>query len=272
MPTSDEARRSEAVVGQREDWTANADDWAGIQEPLSSALYFEVLSEAGVGKGTSLLDAGCGSGVACRVASELGATVTGIDVTPRLIEIARERVPSGTFLVGEIEDLPVGDAAFDVVTAFASIMFASDPHAALEELARAAKPEGTIATVVPDPERSDWSAFVLAVMDALDAQPPVRDNVESLSEGTRLESLYRKVGLMPRPAMSIATTWSYPDRETTLRGMMSPGPMAGAAAGLGVDVVKRIGEAVLPQFEEPDGTYRLVSTATVVLGTKETGG
>ncbi len=225
-----------------------------------------------MGKGISVLDAGCGSGVACRVAAELGATVTGVDVTPRLIEIARDRVPAGTFLVGEIENLPVDDAAFDVVTAFASIMFASDPQAALVELARVAKPEGTIATVVPDPERSDWSAFVLAVMDAMDAQPSVRDNVESLSEGARLESLYRDVGLVPRPAWSIATTWSYPDRETTLRAMMSPGPMAGAAAGLGIDEVKRIGESVLPQFEEPDGTYRLVSTTTVVLGTKEIGG
>ena len=48
---------------------------------------------ASVGKDTKLLDIGCGSGLASAMAARLGAKVRGLDSSPNLIKIAKERVP-----------------------------------------------------------------------------------------------------------------------------------------------------------------------------------
>jgi 2-polyprenyl-3-methyl-5-hydroxy-6-metoxy-1,4-benzoquinol methylase len=64
---------------QGELWGARARDWAEAQEPAQSGLYPPVFDAAGVGEGTSLLDVGCGSGVAAAIAHDRGAKVSGID-------------------------------------------------------------------------------------------------------------------------------------------------------------------------------------------------
>ena len=91
-------------------WGARARDWAEVQEGQFAAGYDHVLARAGVGPGTRLLDAGCGAGKAAMRAAGLGASVSGIDAAPLLLEIARERVPHGEFHEGDLEDLPFADA------------------------------------------------------------------------------------------------------------------------------------------------------------------
>jgi ubiquinone/menaquinone biosynthesis C-methylase UbiE len=71
-----------------------------------------------------LLDAGCGQG--CSAGSRArGATVFGIDAAPALLDIARERVPLGTFDLGDVGNLPYADATFDVVTGINSFQYVS---------------------------------------------------------------------------------------------------------------------------------------------------
>ena len=65
-------------------------------------LVKRVLQRAGVGRGTMLLDLGCGAGRLCRIAADRGAQVTGIDRDPRQIQQAVTLVPEGTFDVGDI--------------------------------------------------------------------------------------------------------------------------------------------------------------------------
>src|SRR5437868_2158033 len=90
---------------QGELWGAAASVWAELQEPTGLPLWKAMLDAAGVEKGTSLLDAGCGGGGACVVAAERGAQVSGIDASPALIAIARRRVPNGDFRVDDLESL-----------------------------------------------------------------------------------------------------------------------------------------------------------------------
>src|SRR4051812_22967201 len=79
-----------------------------------------VIAEADLQPGERLLDVGCGTGNAAAVAAESGADVAGVDPAPRLVEVARERVPSGEFVVAGAEALPFDDATFDcVVSIFA---------------------------------------------------------------------------------------------------------------------------------------------------------
>ncbi len=104
------------LAEQRELWGSNPRDWAEIAEPENRELFETLLDETRVGPGTRLLDIACGSGYAAALAAGRGAEVTGVDITPALLEIARERTPGGTFLEGEMDALPLPDSRFDVVT------------------------------------------------------------------------------------------------------------------------------------------------------------
>ena len=60
-----------------------------------------------IGAATRVLDVGCGSGDFCALALDRGATVSGIDASPAMIEIARRRAPGADLRVNAMERLPV---------------------------------------------------------------------------------------------------------------------------------------------------------------------
>src|SRR2546427_9323290 len=101
-------RRKGMVMGtgkeQAELWGPGARDWSDYNEPMCTPFYEAVLDVTEVGPGTTLLDVGCGGGFAMMLAVRRGATVSGIDATPALLDIARERVPSASLTVGDLED------------------------------------------------------------------------------------------------------------------------------------------------------------------------
>ncbi len=126
---------------QAELWGPGARDWSDYNEPMCTPFYEAVLDEAEVGPGTALLDVGCGGGFAMLLAARRGATVSGIDATPALLDIVRERVPGASLAVADLEDpLPFNAGEFDVLTAFNSVQYAADPVAALKNMSQVTKP------------------------------------------------------------------------------------------------------------------------------------
>jgi SAM-dependent methyltransferase len=102
--------------------------------------------------GVRLLDLACGTGAVAERAAQAGADVTGIDISPGLIETAKERAQERRldidYRVGDCENLTdVDDATFDVVSSTCGIMFAPDHEATARELARVVKPGGRLALV-----------------------------------------------------------------------------------------------------------------------------
>ena len=69
----------------------------------------------GLPAGARVVDLGCGSGVFTNVLQQRGYRCTGIDLSPTLIKIAREKYPGIHFLEGDIEKLPFPDGQFDGV-------------------------------------------------------------------------------------------------------------------------------------------------------------
>ena len=78
------------------------------------------------------------------LAAERGAVPSGVDISPGLLGIARERLPHADLREGDMESLPFGDAAFDAVTGVNAFQFAGDPRRALREAARVARPGGRV--------------------------------------------------------------------------------------------------------------------------------
>ncbi len=99
--------------------------------------------------GERVLDAACGSGNLTIPAARSGATVTGLDLVPELLELARtwaahEHLTVG-FDEGNAESLPYADGAFETVLSMFGVMFAARPERVAAELARVTRRGGRVA-------------------------------------------------------------------------------------------------------------------------------
>ena len=102
----------------------------------------------------SVLDVATGTaGVAIQLAERTNASITGIDLTPAMLERGKENVEARglssriTLLQGRAEDLPFADASFDALTFTYLLRYVDDPAAVLRELARVVRPGGTVASL-----------------------------------------------------------------------------------------------------------------------------
>jgi SAM-dependent methyltransferase len=120
---------------------------------------------AGIQPGMRVLDVGCGTGVVALTAARIGARVTGSDLTPKLIERARENSQimglDVVWDVGDVEALPYGDGEFDVVVSQYGHMFAPRPDVAVREMLRVLKRGGTVAFSTWPPELLVGRMFAL---------------------------------------------------------------------------------------------------------------
>jgi ubiquinone/menaquinone biosynthesis C-methylase UbiE len=256
MTTSDAVMGSAPVQGKL--WGARARDWADLQEPVQSGLYPPVLDAARVGAGTTLLDVGCGSGVAAAIAHQRGASVSGLDAAPPAIEIARRRVPGADFRVGELEALPYDDDTFDVVTGFCSFQYATDRVHALQEARRVARPGGTVVVLTwGQPEDCEAAAIIKALGALLPPPPPGAPGPFALSAPGALEDLARQAGLSVSGAGELSTRWEYPDGETAVRAHLSAGPSAKAIEHAGEERVAAAVSGAIAPFRTAAGGYAL---------------
>lgn len=112
-----------------------------------------MLDLAGDVDGRRVLDAGCGSGPLSAALRDGGATVTGFDLSPAMIELARRRLgEDADLMVADLaEPLPYADAAFDDVVASLVLHYLEDWAQPLAELRRVLKPGGRLILSVNHP-------------------------------------------------------------------------------------------------------------------------
>lgn len=107
-----------------------------------------LVSMAAPVRGLRALDLATGTGdIAFALANE-GARVVGLDLTPRMIELARGKrssaSPAASFLVGDMLALPFPAASFDLVTTGYGLRNVPDLTAAIDEIRRVLKPGGRV--------------------------------------------------------------------------------------------------------------------------------
>jgi len=98
---------------------------------------------------TQILDLCCGSAQTTRFLVQQSNRVTGLDISPRSLERARQNVPQATYVQGWAEEMPLADNTFDVVHTSAAMheMTPAQRRQIFQEVLRVLKPGGTLAMV-----------------------------------------------------------------------------------------------------------------------------
>ncbi|HXW84086.1 MAG TPA: class I SAM-dependent methyltransferase [Candidatus Binataceae bacterium] len=135
-------------------WDDNAASWAArvraghdmYREHYNNPAMLEFIGDL---RGKQVLDAGCGEGYQTRLLARRGARMTGIDLSPRMIDLAREeerREPLGIrYEQGSFTELrPFADQMFDAAVSFMALMDGPDFPAAMREMRRLLKPGGEL--------------------------------------------------------------------------------------------------------------------------------
>lgn len=154
-------------------WDARAAHWderaeANASAPDRAADLEQIWRALALFPGARLLDAGCGSGQFALAFAARGAMVTGVDLSPQMIQHARARAAARavdvTWHVGDVSRLSAPAGSFDAILARMVLPFVPNLLATLRELRRVLKPDGHLLASVPGAlspiYRDSWRRFL----------------------------------------------------------------------------------------------------------------
>jgi ubiquinone/menaquinone biosynthesis C-methylase UbiE len=187
--------------GQKRMWATG--DYPEIARTIEEVAEV-VVERVHAAPGNDLLDVATGSGNVAIPAAGKGATVTGLDITPELLQVARRRAAEAgvevRWIEGDAEELPFADATFDGVTSCFGVMFAPRQERAAAELLRVARPGARIAFTAWTAEGLNGKMFKLVGSymppPPPELKPPVlwgtEDHVRTLFAAAEVEPRFER--------------------------------------------------------------------------------
>jgi ubiquinone/menaquinone biosynthesis C-methylase UbiE len=235
----------------------------------------QLVKRAGVRSGQRVLDVACGTGVVSVTAARLGARLTGLDLTPELLERARENARIAGVEIdwheGDVENLPFSDSAFDVVLSEFGHMFAPRPEVAIGEMLRVLKPGGTIAFSTWPPQFFSGRMFALTA----GYLPPPPPGVASPAMWGDSSTIRQRLGAAVKDILFDSATMLNPALSPShhrIAAEKSSGPVVRLIAALGssdparLEQFRREYEALIAEYFE-DNLLRqeyLITRATKI--------
>ncbi|MGF1669485.1 MAG: class I SAM-dependent methyltransferase [Balneolaceae bacterium] len=147
------------VLVERETWNRSADSYIGNAAKLTTHAVNLLLEEARLTNESRALEVGCGPGYIAKMMADSGARVTGVDLAPRMIEVASRLYPDIEFKEANAEQLPFDTDTFDVVLINFAIHHFARPVKACAEIRRVLKPGGRFVFAGPI-EQFGFGAFI----------------------------------------------------------------------------------------------------------------
>ncbi len=221
-------------------FTRQATPFATAPSIKDEAALTLVLAFSRVGASDTVLDVACGPGILACAFARVAKHVTGIDITPAMLDRARtlqkeQGLTNITWQQGDVLPLPYQDASFTIVTSRFAFHHFLDPKAVLAQMKRVCAPGGTVVVIdsAPAPDKAD----------AFNRMEVVRDpsHVRAMPREEQI-SLFAAVGL-PAPRVSgyrldgeleglIARSFPKPADDETLRRIFRES-VANDALGVG---------------------------------------
>lgn len=170
------------------------------------------------------LDIGCGEGRFCRMLSDLGVAVVGVDPVDLMVEQARKRHPKGEYHIGYAESLPFDDSTFDLAVSYLSLIDIDFLDEAVSEMARILRPEGRL--LIANLSSFSTSSAIFGKRICKETGEQLRPLGKYLSEekvwfewdGLRIQNWHRPLSTYMRAFLGA---------ELTLRSFDEPTPSGG---------------------------------------------
>jgi SAM-dependent methyltransferase len=210
-----------------------ADSYHEFFAPVTEHAAQPLLAAARVSAGMTVLDVACGSGVVATHAARIGAEVTGVDLSSRMLQLASCLNPGCTFREASVDSMPFSDQTFDAIVCAFGIGHFPDPPAAVIECVRVARTGGICAFAWWDlPARNRMHGVLLAAVDEVKpdapANLPAGPPMFRYSEDDAFRGLLESAGLSRVTVTPHSFTWRLRNAEELWTGSM--GCMARSSA------------------------------------------
>lgn len=265
---------------QRYGWDAAARHYhTGWEQQLKPAQD-TLLRMADVKPGQRVIETACGSGmVTLRLASFVGPTgrVTATDLSQGMIDDLANRLDASkitnvTALRMPAEKLGRPENAFDAAVCALGLMYTPDPAKAVAEMARVAKPGGTVAALVWGQRQNCGWAEVFPIVDGR-----VASEVCPMFFGTgapnALVRVFEEAGIIEVTEHRQSEFLRFEDEAAVLDAVLLGGPVALAVKRFDKatweDVRQEFLASISP-FRQPDGSYSIPAEFLTVSGTVPT--
>jgi SAM-dependent methyltransferase len=168
--------------------------------PITLLASEPLLDAAGLTQGMLLLDVASGPGSVAAAALRRGARPVGVDLSSRMVELARSLNPAVEFHEGDVEHLPFSDGAFDALVCSFGLGHFPYPEAAAAECVRVVKPGARLAFSWWDvPSRQRVQGLFRDAIAEVGAAPapdfPAGHSMLRFCDPAALTSLLREAGL-----------------------------------------------------------------------------
>jgi SAM-dependent methyltransferase len=172
----------------------------------------------------NVLDVACGPGVVACALAAVAAHVTGIDITPAMLEHARQlqvekKLDNVTWRHGDVAQLPFAAGEFSLVISRYAMHHLEQPAVVVSEMARVCRPAGRVVLIdsAPAPDQADAFNTAERMRDPSHTRALTADELRGLASGAGL-----------RVATSHLYAWEVPARGLIERSF----PLTGDAAKL----------------------------------------
>jgi len=230
-----------------------AETYESYMVPAIFAPWASRLLETAVPKpGERVLDLACGTGIVGRQAAKLvepGGSVTGLDLNPNMLEVARAAAQREGVEIdwreGRAEAMPFADGSLDVALCQFALMFFEEPQAAMEETRRVLDDRGRVALSVW--QGLDWHPFYQTLHEVIERRAGISalQQIFAMGDDAELRRLLTGSGFRDVQIESSSLVSRFPDPQGFLAGEID------------------VDTAAIPSMQQLDGAARQEITAAI---------
>jgi len=249
-------------------WGHASNDWATLYEHYAIDIFLAVFPELSIAQGVDVLDIACGSGLGARLATAMGANISGIDASESLVAIAQSRAPEADIQLGSMFDLPWADESFDAAMSINGIW--GDCDEALTEAHRVLRPGAPIGISFWGRGRPLHLRDAFAVFAAHSPEEAIHGMVKTnhIARDGAAEAMLEGAGFDVTGHGVREATIEWPDADIAWRALRSTGPAVPALRHSDEATLKTAVLEAIDHCRDDRGIYRFRNAHHFVIARK----